>query len=253
MRILRVRPGFQADHSSSSYLFYAQDGEVSAAGQRIAHRFSSHADVDGQFARYQKWGESELSDEAYKALLGQHYDVMASESYDSWKLMIAVPKTKDREELLEVFHDIDDGEFVRLDVHDYGKRLGIEVYCEFDYEGPVFQSHEDPLEELVELLVEVRGEIIEGNISFLQAVAAFYLSETEESEDEEEDFEVPEDWSKAQLQEECERRGIAFRKSWTKDELRQALTSAVSPMDRIGKPGKLSRAASRIVKSLTHI
>src|SRR5436190_11551252 len=77
MRILRIRPGFQADHSSSSYLFYAVDRPVSAAGQRVAHRFSSRADVDEQFARYQKWGESELSSDAYKALLGEHYDVMA--------------------------------------------------------------------------------------------------------------------------------------------------------------------------------
>src|SRR5260370_27608986 len=80
MRILRIRPGFQADHSSSSYLFYAVDGEVSAAGQRVAHRFSSRAEVDERFARYQKWGESELSDNAYRELLGEHYDVMASES-----------------------------------------------------------------------------------------------------------------------------------------------------------------------------
>ncbi len=87
MRILRIRPGFQADHSSSSYLFYAVDRPVGAAGQRVAHRFSSRAEVDEQFARYQKWGESELSSDAYRALLGEHYDVMASESYDSWTLI----------------------------------------------------------------------------------------------------------------------------------------------------------------------
>src|SRR5262249_12607310 len=76
MRILRIRHGFQADHSSSSYLFYAIDQPVSAAGQRVAHRFSSRAEVDEQFARYQKWGESELSSNSFPALLGEHYDVM---------------------------------------------------------------------------------------------------------------------------------------------------------------------------------
>src|SRR5438093_3572748 len=114
MRILRVRTGFQADHSSSSYLFYAVDKPVSAEGQRVAHRFSSSADVDEQFARYQKWGESELSASAYRALLGAHYDVMAAESYDSWNLLIAVPKTPQMTRLLQPFHDLDDGEFVRL-------------------------------------------------------------------------------------------------------------------------------------------
>src|SRR5262245_15178343 len=123
MRILSVRPGFQADHSSSSYLFYAIDSQVSAAGQRRAHRFSSRAEVEDRFARYEKWGESSLSGEAFPALLGGHYDVMASESYDSWTLMMSLPKTAQITRALAPFHDLDDGEFTRVDVHDYGKRL----------------------------------------------------------------------------------------------------------------------------------
>src|SRR3989442_2026556 len=61
MRILRIRPGFQADHSSSSYLFYAVDGEVSEKGQQLAETFSSSAEVDEQYASFQKYGESKLS------------------------------------------------------------------------------------------------------------------------------------------------------------------------------------------------
>lgn len=67
MRILRLRRGFQADHSSSSYLFYAVDRAVSAKGQQLAHRYSSRAEVDESSASYHKWGDSELSEEAYKA------------------------------------------------------------------------------------------------------------------------------------------------------------------------------------------
>ena len=128
MRILRIRPGFQADHSSSSYLFYAVDKPVSEAGQRVAHRFSSRADVDENYARYQKWGDYELNTQAFPALLGAHYDVMASESYDSFTLMIAMPKTPQMVALLQPFHDLDDAEYRRLDVYDYGKRLA--VICE---------------------------------------------------------------------------------------------------------------------------
>jgi hypothetical protein len=259
MRILRCRSGFQADHSSSSYLFYAIDHPISAAGQREAQRFSSRAELEGRFARYQKWGESSLSDEAYPALLGQHYDVMASESYDSWTLMIAVPKTAQLEELLRPFHDLDDGEFVRLDVHDYGKRLAIEVFCELDYEGPLWDYEEDALESLVERLAKVRKEILAGDISFLQAVADFYRAGEDEAAEEEADepapAELPEEWGKAQLQQECARRGIAFRKSWTKDQLRQALTAGGREQPRrapVGKPAKLSRAARDIVDSLVH-
>jgi hypothetical protein len=217
MRILRVRSGFQADHSSSSYLFYAVDGNVSAEGQRVAHRFSSRADVDEQYARYQKWGESELSDNAYAALLGEHYDVMASESYDSWTLRIAVPKTPAMEALLRPFHDLDDGEFYRLDVHDYGKRLGIEVYSELAADSPLWET-EDAFEELVELLAQIREEILGGDVSFLQAVADFYgAGQEDEAEDSEEHdktssrAEPPADWTKADLQQECSRRGITSR------------------------------------------
>src|SRR4051794_13393706 len=105
MRILRVRRGFQADHSSSSYLFYAVDRPVGAQGQKVAHRFSSRAEVDDRTARYLKWGETSLNSSAYEALLSEHYDVMASESYDWWTLMIAVPKTPETEALLAPFHD----------------------------------------------------------------------------------------------------------------------------------------------------
>ena len=125
------------------------------AGQRVAHRFSSRADVDEHFARYQKWGDYELSDDAYSALLGRHYDVMASESYDTWNLLIAVPKTRQLEALLRPFHDLDDGEFTRVDVYDYGKRLGIEVYCELSADSRLWET-DDPFEDLVALLAQWR-------------------------------------------------------------------------------------------------
>jgi hypothetical protein len=260
MRILRERSGFQADHSSSSYLFYAVDRPVSAKGQQVAHRFSSRAEVDEHTARYLKWGDSELSSSAYEALLAEHYDVMASESYDMWTLMLAVPKTAQMTSLLAPFHGLDDGEFVRLDVRDFSRRLVVEVVCNFDYEGPVFGYEEDSLERLVELLVPIRQEIMQGNISFLQAVASFYRGddyEEDSASDEEKPAAArpPANLTKAELQRQCAARGIAFRQSWTKQQLRDAL-SGPAPL-RIagappggGKPAKLSKAARAIVESL---
>src|SRR5262249_53730654 len=172
-------------------------------------------EVDEYTARYEKWGESELDPKAFEALLGAHYDVMASESYDTWTLMIAVPKTPRAESLLAPFHDLDDGEFVRVDVQDYGKRLVVELNCEFNYEGPLFSGYGDPLETLTEHLAKVRGEILQGDVSFLQAVAAFYVgTDDEEAEEDGADTAPAEyaDLSKAELQQECAARGIAFRK-----------------------------------------
>jgi hypothetical protein len=118
MRILRLRRGFQADHSSSSYLFYAADQPVGPEGQAIAHRFSSRAEVGKRTARYVKWGESELSYSAYKALLEKHYDVMVSESYSWWSLLIAVPKTAEMQRLLAPFYDARGCDDLGLSVED---------------------------------------------------------------------------------------------------------------------------------------
>jgi hypothetical protein len=259
VQILRVRSGFQADHSSSSHLFYAVDKPVSARGQQVAHRFSSHADVDDRYASYQKWGESSLSSNAFPALLGEHYDVMASESYDSWTLMIAVPRTPQREALLQPFHDLADGEFQRIAVHTYPRRLAIELYCEFDYEGPLFQRGNEPLESLVDVLADIRAEILQGNVSFLNAVAQFYQAGAEDEEGAEEgETEVPAEppaaWTKAELQQECRRRGIPVRQALASAALPPAGASrAAVRQTRKGKAPKLSRAARRIVDSLTHV
>lgn len=266
MHILRIRRGFQADHSSSSYLFYAIDHPVSAKGQQVAHRFSSRADVDEHTARYQKWGGSELSWDAYKALLTEHYDVMASESYDWWTLMIAVPKTAATEALLAPFRDARGYDDMGVEVEDYGRRLVAVVYCMFDYGGSVFEQGEDSFETLVELLADVRGEILKGDVSFLQAVATFYGAGEEEEEEEPADEasrsavnrRLPEGLSKAALQQECSSRGITFRKSWTKEQLRAALGASAAPAEAKhlaratpkGQPPRLSRAARQLVNSM---
>ena len=62
--------------------------------------------------------------------------------------------------------------------------------------------------------------------------------------------------SKAELQEECERRGIDCKKSWTKAQLREALTAKppARPRGKAAKgPPKLSRAARTIVSQLENL
>jgi hypothetical protein len=271
MRILRVRRGFQADHSSSSYLFYAVDHPVSAVGQKIAHRYSSHAEVDEQYARYVKWGERELDPEAFPALLDEHYDVMVEESYGWWTLMIAVPKTPEMKEALAEFVDARGDNDLGVDVAEYRKRMAITVNCQFRDEGVEFLEGDyydsDIHEKLVGLLAEVRSDLIEGNTSFLSAVAEFYHALDEDEDDDQDEEESNDDgeessaagldeMSKSELQEECERRGIEYKKSWTKSQLREAL--APKPPARTRRkakkgPRKLSPAAKTIVAQLENL
>ena len=186
MQILRVRRGFQADHSSSSYLFYAADKPVSEQGRRIAHRYSSRADVDKHSVRYQKWGDSDLSFGAYKALMAEHYDVMVSESYDWWTFIIAVPNSDTTKTLAKQFADARGGDDMGVDVERYGSRWAVSVYCALD-QGCFAMDDDDPFEHLVKLLVKVRKEIIGGDFSFLTAVARFYGDSEQESEAQESD------------------------------------------------------------------
>jgi hypothetical protein len=270
MRVLRVRRGFQADHSSSSYLFYAVDRPVSAAGQAIANRYSSSAEVDEHYARYVKWGERELSPEAFAALLDEHYDVMAEESYGWWTLMIAVPKSAAMKAALAEFVDARGDDDQGVDIQEYRKRMAVTVYCHFEGDGVEFLEGDfydsDIHEKLVGLLAEVRAELLEGNTSFLSAVAEFYGAFGDDEEDEDEGDESSEDrdetsasldaMSKAELQQECERRGVDSKKSWTKAQLREALEAPRPARDRStsgkGQP-RLSRAAKTIVGQLERV
>lgn len=268
MRILRVRRGFQADHSSSSYLFYAVDRPVSAKGQRLAHRYSSRAEVNEHSARYLKWGDSELSWDAYKTLLGEYYDVMASESYDWWTLILAVPKTPDMQALLAPFREARGYEDLGVEVEDYGHHFVVSVHCMFDYQGPVFDYEEDSLQTLVELLSEIRSEILRGDVSFLRAVASFYDAESGEEGRDSSEGPAPgaisagrpdEHLTKAELQQQCAAGGVIFRKSWTKDRLRAALAAmegeraSAKSLAKAGAKVSLSRpsrTARRILDSL---
>ncbi len=267
MRILRIRRGFQADHSSSSYLFYAVDNPVSAAGQAIANRYSSSAEVDEHYARYVKWGERELDPKAFEALLDEHYDVMAEESYGWWTLMIAVPKTPEIKEALAEFRDARGDNDLGVVVEEYRKRMAVSIYCQFVDEGVNFfdGDYDSDLNEiLVELLAEVRADLLAGNTAFLSAVVEFYHAFDEDEEDEDEPSEGRDEstaanldeMSKAELQEECDRRGIEHKKSWTKAQLLAAL-AAERPARPRAKPGKgrskLSRAARTIVNQLENL
>lgn len=266
MRILRVRCGFQADHSSSSYLFHAVDRPVSAAGQAIANRFSSRAEVDKRSARYLKWGESSLSSTAYEALMNEHYDVMAEESYGWWTMMIAVPKNPEMKAMLAPFADARGDNDQGVELQEFSKRLVVTVYCQLADDGADLADEDDdgdPLDFLVKLLAKIRTELLAGNTSFLTAVAEFYGGfDEDEDEDEEKSSDDRDessatsfdDMSKAELQQECEKRGTRYRKSWTKAQLLKALVASGMPRSRdkseTGGTPKLSRAAKTIVDQL---
>ena len=112
---------------------------------------------------------------------------MAEESYGWWTLMIAVPKTPEMREALAEFRDARGDNDQGVDIQEYRKRMAVTIYCQFEGDGVEFLDGDydrDIHEILVELLAEVRAELLEGNTSFLSAVAEFYNA-FDEDEDEE--------------------------------------------------------------------
>jgi hypothetical protein len=151
-----------------------------------------------------------------------------------------------------------------VEVENFGRHLCISVHCMFDYGGPVFEYEEDSLENLVELLSKIRREIMDGDVSFLQAVASFYGAELdgEEGETPQKPIAISasrDPRTKSELQRLCSERGLAFRKSWTKEQLLSALASVQSERVVPQAPARsapkkslsqLSKSARRIVDSL---
>ena len=255
MQILRIRRGFQADHSSSSYLFYAADKPVSEQGRRLSRRYSSRAEVGKRSVRYLKWGESSLSENAYKALLAEHYDVMVSESYDWWTFTIAVPQTAKTKPLPTRYSEARGYDDLGVDVERFGARWAVSIYCVLDYNelAPQF-ADDDPMERLVKMLVALRKEIMNGDLSFLDAVVKFYTDDEEQLGEEGQSSPAWRDPSltKVQLQAECLHHGIAIRKTWTKDQLRAALEKQPRGERRVQRKG-LSRPALELLGCLGRV
>lgn len=264
MRVLHARQGFQADHSSSSYLFYAIDSPVSAEGQRVAHEYSSRAEVSSRRVRYEKWGDSELGRGAYKALLGAHFDVMVSESYDTWTLAIALKKTKALEKALAPFKSACDFDEAGMRVEDWGERLAVFVYCRMDMSAAIFAGRGSAFDGIVRRLGTVRDELREGNTSFLQGVAEVFGDDDTDDDREEEDEgdepaappvrgkQVSAAMTKRELLEECERRGVEAKWGWTKERILAALTPPPRPRKTPApRPQAPSRAAQDLLDAMT--
>ena len=173
--------------------------------------------------------------------MNEHYDVMAEESYGWWTMMIAVPKNPEMKAMLAPFADARGDNDQGVELQEFSKRLVVTVYCQLADDGADLADEDDdgdPLDFLVKLLAKIRTELLAGNTSFLTAVAEFYGGfDEDEDEDEEKSSDDRDessatsfdDMSKAELQQECEKRGTRYRKSWTKAQLLKALVASGMP------------------------
>jgi len=89
VKIISIKKGFAADHSSTSYEFYAIDQVLGSKEKAAVSGLSSRVDPTKRKASFFYHGEWSDLPGGWKPLMEKYYDVMWSESYGSWILAMA--------------------------------------------------------------------------------------------------------------------------------------------------------------------
>jgi hypothetical protein len=170
MRILSIRQGFDADHSSSTYEFFAHDRltpEHRAAVQELT------GESPRRHLRFHYVGEwSDMPYEWRDKLLTLGYDILVSESYDWWTVYLSLPHDPVLLEHLVQYECDSDGNGFGVRV--VGERMILGFGMQLDYGEVYDMSGEDPFEGLADLFETVREELLAGDLSAAWAMYQTY-------------------------------------------------------------------------------
>jgi hypothetical protein len=189
MKILSIRKGFQADHSSTSYEFYAIKKPLNETQQAEVSKLSSRAMPTKRHVSFIYHGEWSDLPGGWEPLVEKYYDIMYSESYDWWTLAFAFNTKPDQiSEIMKYeFYGIDD---LGVTVDATGNRVIISILCRLyesglldneyndDYYGDSYDEDEDYEDEeatgnnnaLLELLRQNWEYLKEGDYRLLYGV-----------------------------------------------------------------------------------
>ena len=202
MKILSVRRGFTADHSSTSYEFLAVDRPLDARARAAVSRLSSRARPTARRVSFIYHAEGYDIPGGWEPLMRKHYDLMYSESYDWWTLAVAFD-TRDEALVAKLakydFYGVDD---LGVSVTHKGGRAVVTVSCRLSpdvlapdpWEGYRDEDEdEDDLAEgiaaatgdtLLDLLARLRTCLMKGRCEPLYVVWEQYGFRHDEDEEE---------------------------------------------------------------------
>jgi hypothetical protein len=204
MKIISVRRGFTSDHSSTSYEFVAIDKPLDDEAQDEVSSLSSRADPDDRTVEFVYNVEGYDIPGGWEPLMRDYYDVMYSNDYDWITLAMAFDAPKEQqEEIAKYEFDAGDNRGVSASVFD--SRIIVAIHCMLDpgahysltrsrrrgsSQGKAKDAGYQPRDPLLNLLAQIRQQLIERDYRALYAVWEEYGWE-EEDEDEDEEFEAP--------------------------------------------------------------
>jgi hypothetical protein len=166
MRILSVRRSYQADHSSSSYEFFALD-QLTSKQREAVHSLTGES--PRRRLRFHYRGDwQDIPTDWPDKLLTLGYDVLVSESYDWWSVHLSLPHDAVLMGRLRPYvFDSDSNEFV-AGVAD--EQLILCFGMRLDYGAAYGEWGEDIFEGLADLFATVRDELLQGDLSAVWAV-----------------------------------------------------------------------------------
>ena len=169
MRILSVRRGFEADHSSSTYEFFALD-------RLTPEQRATVQDLTGEsprrHLRFHYWGDKSLPSGWQDKLLALGYDILVSESYDWWAVHLSLPHDPGLLARSGQYECDSDGNGFGVQL--VGERMVLYFGMQLDYSAVYDMSGEDPFEGLADLFEDVREELLAGDLSAAWAMYKTY-------------------------------------------------------------------------------
>lgn len=164
MKILSVRREFDADHSSSTYEFFALERLTAKQRQAVNALTGKSARRHLQFHYQGDWND--LPYTWINQLLALGYEILVSESYDWWSVYLALPHDPELQMRLTAYQcDAENGFQVEVVENQLILYFGIQL----DYNAVYHALGEDPFKGLAELFKSIREELLAGDISAARA------------------------------------------------------------------------------------
>ena len=198
MKILSIRKGFQADHSSTSYEFFAIDKPLNRSEREKVASLSSRARPTKRRVSFIYHGDWSDLPGGWKPLMEKYYDVMFSESYGWWTLSMAFETERKTIEEMKKY-EFSGADEIGVSVKFKGNRVIVSIFCHLgpgidfndnysNYDYYEDDESEEAIEsnnELLNLLAQNREYLKKGDYRLLYGVWQKYGFESEEGEDSE--------------------------------------------------------------------
>lgn len=203
MRIISVKRGFASDHSSTSYEFLAVDKALGKKERAEVASLSRRADPTSRRVSFIYHVDGYDIPGGWECLMEKYYDVMYREDYDWWTLALAFNTAEERLAELKRY-EFSGEDDLGVAIERAGKRAIIIIQCRIDmayaedsYDEDEYDEGDEEEEEeggtvfvaedgLLNLLVQIRRQIIDGDYRSLYAVWEEYGGS-----DYDDEFEIP--------------------------------------------------------------